>query len=296
MDIQLLHVFLHTAQEGSISKAAKKLNFAQSNVTHKIQQLEADLQTQLFYRHNRGILLTPSGQILVSYTEKILNTIQEARAALSDSSVPSGPLHIGSMETTAAVRLPELLARYHTQYPDVDFSLVTGPTEQHVHAVLHYELHGAFVAGPIEHPELVQEKVMDEEMVLVTSASHPPISSIHEVRTHTMLVFRKGCSYREKFSHLLQEEGLLPVKLMEFGTLETIIGCVSAGLGISLLPRSIVVAHEQQGRVRSHILPDKYSLVTTMFIRRKDALITPALSAFLTEMRSQFQENPKRCF
>ncbi|GAA3313190.1 hypothetical protein GCM10020331_002730 [Ectobacillus funiculus] len=83
---------------------------------------------------------------------------------------------------------------------------------------------------------------------------------------------------------------------MEFGTLETIIGCVSAGLGISLLPRSIVVAHEQQGRVRSHILPDKYSLVTTMFIRRKDALITPALSAFLTEMRSQFQENPKRCF
>ncbi|GGG69111.1 hypothetical protein GCM10010918_25270 [Paenibacillus radicis (ex Gao et al. 2016)] len=66
MDIQLLKVFYTTAQEGSISKAAQKLTFAQSNVTHKIQQLEADLQTQLFYRHNRGITLTPTGHILLS--------------------------------------------------------------------------------------------------------------------------------------------------------------------------------------------------------------------------------------
>ncbi len=73
MDIQLLKVFFATAQEGSISKAAQRLNFVQSNVTHKIQQLEADLQTQLFYRHNRGITLTPSGQILLSYAEKILH-------------------------------------------------------------------------------------------------------------------------------------------------------------------------------------------------------------------------------
>lgn len=62
MDIQLLKVFFATAQEGSISKAAQRLNFVQSNVTHKIQQLEADLQTQLFYRHNRGITLTLPGK------------------------------------------------------------------------------------------------------------------------------------------------------------------------------------------------------------------------------------------
>ncbi|WP_336773432.1 LysR family transcriptional regulator [Paenibacillus sp. MMO-58] len=289
MDIQLLKVFSATAKEGSISKAAQKLNFAQSNVTHKIQQLEADLQTQLFYRHNRGITLTPSGQILVSYAEKILYVIQEARSAVVDSKVPTGPLSIGSMETTAAVRLPVLLAKYHADYPAVDFNLVTGPTERNIHGVLHYELNGAFVAGPVDHPELEQEDVTDEELVLVTAASHPPINSIHEVQSRTLLVFQTGCSYRAKFNQLLQDEGIVPIKLMEFGSLETIIGCVGAGLGISLLPRSIVIEQEQQGQIRTHAIPSKHALVTTVFIRRKDALMTPALSTFLAEMRAHFR-------
>ncbi|ASB61771.1 transcriptional regulator [Bacillus sp. A053] len=291
MNIQLLQVFLTTAREGSISKAAQTLNYAQSNVTNKIQQLENDLQTTLFYRHSRGITLTPSGQILVSYSEKILHTIEEARAAMGESSAPSGPLRIGSMETTAAVWLPQLLAHYHNLYPNVDFNLVTGPTEQQIQAVLHYELDGAFISGPIKHPDLVQEKILDEELVLVTSASHPEISSIQNVQTQTMLVLREGCSYRAKLNHILQEEGLLPLKLMEFGILEAIIGCVSAGLGISLLPRSIIASHEKQGRIRSHTISDKYSLVSTMFIRRKDTSITPALTAFLTNMRDHFQKN-----
>ncbi|WP_373228735.1 LysR family transcriptional regulator [Cohnella sp.] len=288
MDIQLLKVFITTAHEGSISKAAQKLNFAQSNVTHKIQQLEADLQTPLFYRHNRGITLTPSGQILVTYAEKILNIIQEARSAVGDSSVPAGPLHIGSVETTASNRLPKLLTQYHTLYPSVDFSLITGPTEKLLHAVFHYELNGAFVAGPVEHPDLVQEKVIDEELVLITPVSYPSVKSIHDVQLRTLLVFQSGCSYRAKLNQLLNEEGILPVKLMEFGSFETIIGCVGAGLGISLMPRSIVTEAEKQGRVRCHAIAGKHAIVTTVFIRRKDALITPALSAFLSEMRAHF--------
>lgn len=287
MDFHLLKVFFTTANEGSLSKAAQKLKYAQSNVTNKIQQLETDLQTQLFYRHNRGITLTPSGQTLLPYAERILHSIQEARLAVSDSSIPSGPLSIGSMETTAAVRLPKLLTRYHSRCPEVEFSLVTGPTEQHIHSVLHYELNGAFVAGPVEHPDLLQEKVIDEELVLVTPASHPPITSLSEVNLRTLLVFRSGCSYRAKLHQLLHEHGVLPVKMMEFGTLETIIGCVSAGLGISLLPRSIVAQHEQQGTIRCHT-PEESLIVTTVFIRRKDALITSAFEAFLTEMRVYF--------
>ncbi|MFM9282018.1 LysR family transcriptional regulator [Paenibacillus jiagnxiensis] len=286
MDIHLLEIFIQAAHEGSISKTAKKLNYAQSNVTHKIQQLEADFQTALFYRHKKGITLTPSGQVLVTYAEKILNTINEARAAVGSSSSPSGPLAIGSMETTAAVRLPSVLTQYHLKYPNVDFSLTTGPTEKLLQGVLHYELQGAFVSGPIEHPDLTKDKIIEETLVLVTSPKHPLIQSSHDIQNHTMLVFPKGCSYRAKLSTFLQEEGLLPVKLMEFGTLETIIACVSAGLGITLLPYSIIADYEFRGKVTCHSLPDKYSSVTTMFVKRKDTLITPALSAFLDETKN----------
>ncbi|MFC5448979.1 LysR family transcriptional regulator [Paenibacillus aestuarii] len=290
MDIQLLKVFHTTAQEGSISKAAAKLNFAQSNVTHKIQQLEADLQTTLFYRHNRGITLTPSGQILVTFAEKILNVIQEARHAVGDSAVPSGPLHIGSMETTAAVRLPNLLTKYHHSFPSVDFTLTTGPTEKHIQAVLHYEINGAFVAGPVDHPDLIQEEVIHEELVFLTSKKHPPITSVKDVQLRTLLVFPNGCSYRAKLLQLLQEEGILPAKVMEFGSIETIIGCVGAGLGISLMPRSLVAEAVRQDRLRSHNIREGNAIITTVFIRRKDALMTPALSAFISEMQTHFSE------
>ncbi|WP_127583553.1 LysR family transcriptional regulator [Paenibacillus koleovorans] len=289
MDIQMLKMFYTTAQEGSISKAANKLNFAQSNVTQKIKQLEADLQTTLFYRHNRGIMLTPSGQILVAYAKQIMHVMQEARAAVSDSAVPTGALHIGSLETTAAVRLPFLLTKYHADYPQVDLTLATGPTEKHIQAVLDYELHGAFVSGPVIHPDLIQENVIDEEFVLLTPVSHPPITTIKEVQLRTLLLFPSGCTYRSKILQLIDEEKVVPNKVMQFESIETIIGCVSAGLGFSLMPRSFVKDSVQQGRIRGHELPGKNAKVTTLFIRRRDALITPALSAFITEMRAHFK-------
>ncbi|WP_219835666.1 LysR substrate-binding domain-containing protein [Paenibacillus sp. R14(2021)] len=135
---------------------------------YECAELKDDLQTQLFYRHNRGITLTSSGQILVFYAEKILHVVQEARSAVGSSAVPSGPLQIGAMETIAAGQLPKLLTKFHTDYSAVDISLNTGATDQLLHSVLHYDLSGVFVVGPVEHPELVQEYVVDEEVVLVT--------------------------------------------------------------------------------------------------------------------------------
>ncbi|WP_411342965.1 LysR substrate-binding domain-containing protein [Paenibacillus sp. WLX1005] len=292
MDLHLLEIFRQAAREGTITQTAKTLNYAQSNVTSKIQQLEADMQTSLFYRHKHGITLTPAGHVLLSYTEKILHTVAEARTAVNDTSSPRGPLTIGSMETTAAVRLPDALARYHRQYPHVDFSLITGATDQLLQKVLHYELDGAFVAGPVDHPELMQHKVMDEQLVLITSPDQPALPSVHELHNRTMLVFRKGCSYRARLHMLLQDEGVLPVKMMEFGTLETIIACVGAGMGISLLPLSIVAAYEAQGKVISHTLPVPYSAVDTLFVKRKDTLTTPALSAFLNEVAQHTMPTP----
>jgi DNA-binding transcriptional LysR family regulator len=76
-----LRVFQAVANEGSITKAAAKLNYVQSNVTSRIQQLETDLQTVLFHRHNRGMTLTSSGKSLLEYANKILGLLEEASKA-----------------------------------------------------------------------------------------------------------------------------------------------------------------------------------------------------------------------
>jgi DNA-binding transcriptional LysR family regulator len=285
MDLQALRFFQAVAELGSISRAARELNYAQSNLTAKIQQLETELQTTLFYRHNRGTSLTDKGKVLLSYTDEIFQLLDEARNVMNDDQTPKGPLVIGSMETTAAVRLPKLLSKFHREYPAVDLTLKTGPTEQNVQGVLQYELDGAFVAGPIDHPDLTYKTVIEEELVIVTDSFHQPLPSIKEIQNRTILVFRKGCSYRARFEEWLHHEGVIPEKIMELGTLDGIIGCVSAGLGISLLPRSVVDKHVKDDLLIQHSIPNRFGKVKTLFIYRKDKYISTSLREF-TEMLS----------
>jgi DNA-binding transcriptional LysR family regulator len=247
----------------------------------KIQQLETELQTTLFYRHNRGTVLTAKGSMLLTYTEKIFHLIEETKNVMNDVQTPKGPLIIGSMETTAAVRLPAIFSKYLKDYPDVDLTLKTGSTEENILGVLQYELDGAFVAGPIENSELIQKEVFDEELVLVTDTIHPPISTIKDIQKGTLLVFRTGCSYRESLEQWFRTERVIPKKIMEFGTLDGIIGCVSAGLGISMLPLSVVAKQIQEGTLRQHSLPNPFGKVKTIFIYRKDKYVPSSLSKFI---------------
>ncbi|MBD1383147.1 LysR family transcriptional regulator [Metabacillus arenae] len=281
MDLHALKVFQSVAEMGSISGAARELNYAQSNITTKIQQLETQLQTTLFYRHNRGIILTAKGNLLLTYAEKIFQLIEETSKVMKDDQTPKGPLIIGSMETTAAVRLPPLLTKYHHDYPEVDLTLKTGPTIQNIQGVLNYELDGAFVAGPIDHPELIQKTVIEEELVLITDTIHPSLSSIKDIQTRTLLVFRPGCTYRINLEQWMHQEGVFPNKIMEFGTLEAILGCVSAGLGVSLLPISVIQKHVEDGNIRYHQIPGPYGKVRTVFIYRKDTFMPTSLIKFI---------------
>lgn len=281
MELHTLKVFHTVAKLGSISQAARELQYAQSNITMKIQQLESELQTTLFYRHNRGTALTAKGNTLLTYTEKIFDLIEETKNVMNDDQTPKGPLIIGSMETTAAIRLPAIFSKYLKDYPDVDLTLKTGSTKENIHGVIQYELDGAFVAGPIEHPELTQKEVFEEELVLVTDTNHPSISCINDLQTKTLLVFRKGCSYRERLEQWFHQEKVMPKKIMEFGTLDAIIGCVSAGLGISMVPLSVVQKQIQEGALRQHLLPKPFGKVKTVFIYRKDKYIPSPLFKFL---------------
>lgn len=281
MDLQALKIFKIVAEKGSISQAARELNYAQSNVSTKIQHLESNLQTLLFYRHNRGITLTVKGQMLLAYTEKIFHLIDETTRVMKDDSIPKGPLYVGSMETTAAVYLPKLLSKYHNAYPNVDLTLKTGTTEQNIQGVLQYNLDGAFVAGPINHPELIQKPVTEEELVLITDTMHSSMSSIRDIQTRTLLVFPNGCSYRMILEQWLHEKGLIPNKIIEFDTIEAIIGCVCAGLGISLLPISVVEKYVQARILRCHSIENSSTKVPTVFIYRNDRFMSTSLIKFI---------------
>lgn len=277
MEIRTLRIFLSVAQIGSVSGAAKKLNYVQSNVTARIKQLEEEMGAALFIRKARGMSLTSEGKVLLKYAEKILYLSQQAVRAVDDSLNKGGELVVGCMETAAAIHLPQLLNKFHQEFNAVNITLLTGTSEEMVNKVLECEVDCAFVGGEVSHPEIVQQKILEEKLVLF---AEQPIEMIRKGCDLTLLVFREGCSYRAHLEQWLTRIGIKRFRIMEFGTLDAILGCVEAGMGATLLPLSIV-QKPQYAHFEIQKIPDEFAIVATSVIYHRDTAFTQGMKAFL---------------
>jgi DNA-binding transcriptional LysR family regulator len=285
MDTADLKVFEAVARTGGMNRAAAELHTVQSNVTARIRTLEADLGCALFERHSRGVALTAAGERLLPYARRLAWLLADAARAVRDDGTPRGPLTIGSLETTAALHLSPLFATYAAACPEVDIVVRPGTTAELIAAVLERRLEGAFVCGPVAHPSLVEQVMFEEELVILATPALASLEAATQGGIARIVVLRAGCSYRQKLEAVLASRGVAVPRLMEFGTLEAIFGCVAAGLGITLLPRALVGPVWRSGRVSLHALPPEEAMVTTVFIHRREAHLSSALRAFLDHVR-----------
>ncbi|HEU0160304.1 MAG TPA: LysR substrate-binding domain-containing protein [Hyphomicrobiaceae bacterium] len=280
METSDLKIFATVARLGGMNRAAIALNTVQSNVTARVRALEHKVGCALFERQPRGVVLTTAGQRLLPYAEQILTLLEAAHRAARDDGEPQGTLLLGSLETTAALRLAPVLSRFVAAFPRVDLVLRTGTTAELVEAVLKRRLEGAFVCGPVEHGELEVAPVFSEELVLLAAPAVASLAAAIDADTR-MVVLKAGCSYRQRLESVLARRGLQTPRLLEFGTIEAIFKCVGAGLGITLLPRSLVVRIRPKAEVSMHRLPRAEARVETLFVRRRDGVQSRALLAFL---------------
>jgi DNA-binding transcriptional LysR family regulator len=288
MDASDLRIFEAVARLGGMSRAAAELNTVQSNVTARIRALEDELGTPLFERHSRGVTLTVAGQRLLPYALRIRYLLEDARRVVEDNGTPCGLLAIGTLETTAAMRLSPLLSTYVAKHPQVDLVLRTGTTCELVESVLEHRLEGAFVCGPVNHSDLATEVIFREDLVILAARSAQTLDDLLRAGDLKIVVLRAGCSYRQRLEAILAARGIVSVRVLEFGTLEAILGCVAAGLGITLLPRSIIIPSRRGDELAVHELPAAEGRVETLFVRRREAFVSSALAAFLDGMRPAF--------
>lgn len=284
MEFKDLEIFQLVAEKGTVTEVAKEMNYVQSNITSRIQKLEVELNTPLFNRHRRGMILTPEGKKLLAYSEKILLLTDEMKRAVLNKEEPIGKLEIGTVETV--YHLPNILSSYIKNYENVDLSLITGVTEKLEEKVLNYKLDGAFITASNVHPDLEAYDVFDEELVLITE---PRKKTLEGLKDEPFLCFKKGCGYRARLEKWYEQEGAMPEKVMEFGTLETIIRSVAMGLGVSFVPRSAVAHLEKSGEITCLQLPGEYSQVKTVFIRRADAYLTTTIGKFIETIQHNRQ-------
>lgn len=241
MDLSSLEIFRAVAHEASVTRAAQQLQRAQSNVTTRIRQLEEDLGVELFLRDGKRMSLTERGSEFLAYAEQLLALADEARQSMHPAE-PGGRLRLGSMESTAASRLPALLASYHKACPRVALEVSTGTSRALFDGVRARRLDCARVAagpgwaGELDGSGLRGEPLFREELLMILPAEHPPVHDVAEVRLRTLAGFARGCTYRQ-----LAEDSLgTPLTVQEVGSYHAILACVAAGACVGVLPRSVL--------------------------------------------------------
>ena len=265
IELEALQIFKAVVDYGGVTRAAAQLHRVPSNVTTRLKQLEEGLATKLFHRHNRKLLLSTEGELLLAYAEQLLRLSSEAELALR-SGKPRGKLRIGTLESTAAARLPPVLARYHRANPEVQIELVTGTTGTLLEQVSRYGIEAAFVAERFDSDGLEMMPVFREKLVLIAPKEITAIRKARDIRGMTVIAFGAGCSYRRTLEEWLARSKITPEHVLEFGSYHAIVACVAAGSGIAMVPHSVVQALRAEREVSILPLPTQFTEAMTFLV------------------------------
>ncbi|CUI45576.1 LysR family transcriptional regulator [Achromobacter kerstersii] len=284
LDLDALQIFKAVADQGGVARAAQHLNRVQSNVSTRLKQLEASLNAPLFRRQNRRLVLSDQGRVLLSYADRLLRLSDEAQAAVRDGA-PQGVLRIGTMESTAAARLPPILAAYHAAWPQVGIELVTGTSGALAAKVRNFEIEAAFVAQPFPAEGLATLDAFQEDLTLISPLAWGAIASPRDLGDRSVIAFAAGCSYRRILESWLNHEGVAAGRVMEFASYHAIVACVAAGSGVAIVPRSVLAVLGAEHSVCVSALTGPYATALTQLVWRADD-DSPALQALRQQLQA----------
>lgn len=285
MDLASLDIFLAVAGETSVTRAAKAVGRVPSNVTIRIQQLEQELGVQLFSRDGKKMTLTREGRTFLSYANRLTKLALEAKEAVRPRA-PAGHLRVGTMESTAASRLPGALTRFNALWPSVTLGLTMGPTRSLVEEVLADTIDCALIArlppelaaedaaDGIDYDGLATERVYVEDLLIVLPGNHPAIQGAADLRVDALAALEPGCTYRRIAEYWGRD--LPGLRTVELGSYHAILASVATGQSIGVIPKSVLDLMPWPTTVRTYGLGP----VDTLLVRRRDNR-PPAFDAFL---------------
>jgi DNA-binding transcriptional LysR family regulator len=279
VDLADLKVFKSVVDEGGIIAASRKLHRVPSSVTTRVKQLETSLGVTLFHRDRQRLHLSPIGELLLSYADRLLQLSDEARVVVTGGA-PQGTLKLGALESTTASRLPRILAAFHHRFPDVRLELTTDTNDGLVGKVSNRRLDAAFIAEAPPARVLDQVSVFKERLVVISEANHPPIRRSSDVKDASIISFPAGCAYRRVLQRWLGHESMGTSRVLEVGSYHAIVACVSSGTGIALVPESVLDTMPALP-VQRHAIPKAHAEITTPLVWRPGE-ISPAVLALRT--------------
>lgn len=283
-----MRIFEAVALHSSFTRAAEAMFTVQSNVTARIRSLEEEFGASLFERNAKRVSLTPAGEVLMHYSKQISHLLAEAKREVKNIDVLAGSLKIGCIETTMALRVPQILHDFGAAYPHVELEFKSAMRPELVQDVLDYKLDAAFVTGPISIAGLRQEPIHEEQLVILAHEKAASLSStLNRQTAPKIIVFDQGCVFRERLESLLSAKGIVQYKPIVVNSIEGIINFVESGLGISILPRQIITAFYASRNIKTFSLSKSLGTMTTVLISRSNRRPSKLMQVFIDMYKSQ---------
>lgn len=287
MDIRNFITFNAVVEEEGFTKAARKLNYAQSTVTQHIKEMEMHYKESLFDRIGKKIYLTQFGSKLYERSKTIAKEY-EAIIELTAKETPVEVLRIGVYESLLRYRIHHLIQKFKREYPHVDIVIRHGTCFTLREKLRLGQLDLTFqLETDREITDLVVETLCEEKFGMIFEKGRG-IEHIHNPN-QTIYFTEEGCSYRKLFEKYLDEQGVVRNRIMETSSVDVIKQHVSCGLGYSMIPM-VTVGQERENNSLEVIPFDIAEPMYTQIAYHKDKHIFPAMNNFLEMLKRDVEE------
>ena len=299
MSDRRLKVFHTVARLLSFTKAAEELHMTQPAVTFQVRQLEEYFNTRLFDRTHNKVNLTPAGERVSEFAERIFDLYSEMENTVRDlTGEISGALTIGASTTIAEYMLPALLGEFKNQYPDINLRLKVSNSEGIVSMVEHNVIDLGVVESQVNNKNLIVEVCHNDQLVVVAAPDHELVKrgtkvSPREILKYPFISREEGSGTREVIMQYLIDEKVNPADLnlsLELGSPESIKGAVEAGMGITIISRSII-GKELKLNTLAEVQLDPPLSRPFSFVRQRQKFRVTVMEKLLEFAQSYFKNN-----
>ncbi len=299
MSDRRLKVFHTVAKLLSFTKAAESLHMTQPAVTFQVRQLEEYFNTRLFDRTHNKVNLTPAGERVAEFAERIFDLYAEMENSVRDlTGEISGALTIGASTTIAEYMLPALLGEFKNRYPDINLRLKVSNSEGIVSMVEHNVIDLGVVESPVSNKNLIVEVCHDDQLVVVAEPGHELVRRGGKVKAAEIVKYpfisrEEGSGTRDVIMHYLLQEKINPGDMnlsLELGSPEAIKGAVEAGMGITIISRSIIDKELKLNRLAELQLDPPLSRPFS-FVRQRQKFRVTVMEELLEFAQAYFKNN-----
>lgn len=246
MELRHLRYFIAVAEELHFGRAAKRLHLAQPPLSQQIRDLEKELGIPLFLRTSRHVELTAHGRLFLPEARTIIAQVKRAKEKMEASQRGEfGALSIGFVTSAIYSVLTPALREFHERFPEVELSCHEMPTQKQIEALTKGEINIGFLRAPVCDENIDTQLLLKEPLVLALPEHHPAADReglvLEQFAAEKFIFFprRQGPAAYDQIIATCQQAGFSPILAQEGNEMQSILGLVSAGLGVSLVPASL---------------------------------------------------------